>query len=150
MKLLRRRLDPGPGAGATLKQVGQGLGSHPAQQPEVAVQSRVSSAAVAVKGWIHASLGPGALWGWSLSRGGASGRGRALGKVGGAWEGPVAAPGCEVLEADPAAAAPRRPAQHLLPSPGPGRRCHAPGAALGPGAPGRGQPIALPAAPRYR
>lgn len=84
MKELRRRPDPGPGGGATPKPVGQGLGSHPAQQPEVAVQSRVSSAAVAVKGWIHTSLGPGALCGWSLSRGGASGRGLALAE----WEEP--------------------------------------------------------------
>lgn len=50
----------------------------------MAVQSRMSSAAVGLKGWIHTSLEPGALWGWSPSRGGASRRGLALA----VWEEP--------------------------------------------------------------
>lgn len=69
---------------------------------------------------------------------------------GGTGRGLVAARRGGVRQADPAAAVPRRAAQHLLPSPGPGRRCHAAGAALGPGAPGRRQPPVLPDAPRSR
>ena len=48
------------------------------------MQSRVSRAAVGAGGWIHTSLEPGALRGWSPPRGGASGRGLALA----GWEEP--------------------------------------------------------------